>query len=855
MNRSTIPALLLAALALPSAAKEISPQEALRRASADSPALMARGNAKGTPRLVHTALTEKGAPAVYVFNSSNDKGFLLLSADDAALPVLGYSDESVFSSANLPPQLQWWLGEYARQIEYARQNGLPALKSRRSPVRSDAREAIAPQIKTKWDQIEPYNDQCPLMGTERTWTGCVATAMAQVMNYWQYPEKGEGSITYSIESLEKKVTMNFSQKKFDWENMLDVYLEEHYDKTQSDAVAYLMKACGYATKMQYSMDASGALALNIGKAFTKYFKYDPNLLYTLRQYYSSSEWEQMIYDNLKNVGPLLYGGGSSLGGGHSFVCDGYDGQGLFHFNWGWSGMSDGYFSLDALNPDALGTGGGSGGGYNFTQDAVFGIRPPTGAPAEERPEFITQEGELSGSIKGSILSFALKNVAEPMWVNYNGNTVYVKFGAMLYPQGDTKGEPVYHDIHSHRFELLPGYGTNTDVLKPTLDLSGLNLGNGTYKVVVGTVEVPKGTTSGATDGEGFVAVVPNYGSPNYITLNVADGKYTVVNHLLPALKVKGEIIGGLYFGCLNKFRVTVENPSDIERVSGFAPVFMDEEGPLLLGESIFMTIPPNSTVTQEWDTDLVQFVQYIDPYLGKDFIFTFFNEDTFDFYLDSFSQTVTLNATPAAPVIGITKALAIENSGKEGDYTIISNPLNIHLTGQLRLLKGSFRYPVVACLCEPATDNQVLILTTASQNMYLSTENEESRTGDIDLTLNYPLYSTEQTYIMVLAYNGTGGLTPIANLYNLKFADISGVAEIESNAGFRFSFDRNTSEVTVTGASSLSSIEAFDAEGRKLNCEAAFNGDTATMTLTAAGINIICLKDASGKVETFKIIK
>ncbi len=855
MNRSRLSALLVVALSLPSYAREITPEEALQRAGADNPAFMAKGFAKNSPRLVHTASTEKGSPAVYVFNSTNNKGFLLLSADDAAVPVLGYSDNGSFSASNIPPQLKWWMEEYANQIEYAREKGLTVYKSRRSLVRGEEREPIAPQIKTKWDQIEPYNAQCPLDGTDRTWTGCVATAMAQVMNYWQYPEKGEGSITYSIESIEKKVSMNFSQKKFDWENMLDIYLEGHYDETQANAVAYLMKACGYATKMQYSMDASGALAMNIGKALTKYFKYDPNLLYTLRQYYSSTEWEQMIYENLKNVGPILYGGGSTLGGGHSFICDGYDGNGMFHFNWGWSGMSDGYFSLDALNPDALGTGGGSGGGYNFTQDAVFGIQPPTGQPVEERPEFLTQEGELSGSVKNSELSFSLKNVAEPMWVNYNPNTLYLKFGVMFYPQGDTPGEAVYHDIHSHRFELQPGYGTNTEVLKPSVDLKALNLSDGTYKVVVGTVEVPKGTTSEATDGKGFVEIKPAYGSPNYVTLNVSNGKYTVVNHLLPALKIKGEIIGGLYYGCLNKVKVTVENTSEIERISGFAPVFLDEEGPLLLGTSILMTIPPKSTVTQEWDADLTQFVQYIDSYIDKELTFTFFNEDTFDFYLSAFTAKVKLNGPPSTPKVYISKPFTIENAEKEGRYTIIPNPMNIRLTSQLTLTSGTFRYPVVACLCEPASDNQVMILTTASQNMFLSTENDESSVGDVDLTMSYPIFSPDQTYIMVLAYNGTNGLTSLTNIYNVKFGDISGVAEVESDNGFRFTYDRNTSTVTVTNASSIAVIEAFDSAGRRINSEADFNGDTVSMTLPSTGISIVYVKGIDGRVETFKIVK
>ncbi|MDE6338745.1 MAG: C10 family peptidase, partial [Muribaculaceae bacterium] len=575
MKRSFITPMLLLSLAVPGMSKEINPEEALQRAGSASSFIATKGIEKASPRLVHTALSEKGSPAVYVFNNADDRGFLILSADDAAIPVLGYSESGSFTADNIPPQLEWWLSEYGRQIEFAREKNLPPCKpAKRSISRSGARVAIGPLMKTKWDQVQPYNGQCPLEGTDRTWTGCVATAMAQVMKYWNYPEKGTGSITYSIESLEKKVTMNFGLKNFDWGKMSDTYIEGQYTQEEADAVAYLMKACGYSVKMQYSMDASGALAMNIGHALTKYFNYDPNVLYTLRQYYSSEQWEEMIYDNLLNVGPIMYGGGSTLGGGHSFVCDGYDGEGMFHFNWGWSGMSDGYFALDALNPDSLGIGGGTGGGYNFSQDAVFGIQPPTGKPVEQRAAFITQEGDLSGRVSANALYFSLVNSGEGMWVNYNPVNLKVKFGAMFYPQGDSDAKPVYYDISDKRLSLEPGYGTSPQVLGANINLKTLGLADGIYKVVCGSVEVQPGTTSLPTDGTGFVEIRPTYGLPNYFTLKVENGKYSVTNDLPAPLKIKGEIVGDLYYGALTTVRVTVENPSDFERSSGFAPVFM-----------------------------------------------------------------------------------------------------------------------------------------------------------------------------------------------------------------------------------------------------------------------------------------
>lgn len=271
--------------------------------------------------------------------------------------------------------------------------------------------------------------------------------------------------------------------------MIDTYLPGQYTEAQADAVAYLMKAAGYSVKMDYAQDSSGALAMNIANGLRKYFNYDSNIFYTLREYYSATQWAQMIYDNLKNVGPLLYGGGSMLGGGHSFVCDGYDGNGYFHFNWGWSGMSDGYFSLDALNPSSLGSGGGGGGGYNFTQDAVFGIQPPTGKPTEDRPLAVTQMGSLFGQISGSTLAFGLFVQEGAAWVNYNPTDMKVQFGAIIEPLGETQGEKKFTLISDKRYNIVPGYGADPNTMKPQVNLNDLNLADGKYKFTIATIAI------------------------------------------------------------------------------------------------------------------------------------------------------------------------------------------------------------------------------------------------------------------------------------------------------------------------------------------------------------------------------
>ena len=184
----------------------ITPEQALKRAG-KSGVTATRGVSQSSVKLVYTARTQTDTPAVYVFDNADAKGFMLLSADDMAIPVLGYTDEGTFDTNNIPPQLQYWLSEYARQIEYASQHGV----KEQDPLRTRALGgAIAPMLRTKWNQDTPYNNLCPPDGTKLSMTGCVATAMAQVMNYWRYPASGTGSISYEAKKIGTTLSMDFS---------------------------------------------------------------------------------------------------------------------------------------------------------------------------------------------------------------------------------------------------------------------------------------------------------------------------------------------------------------------------------------------------------------------------------------------------------------------------------------------------------------------------------------------------------------------------------------------------------------------------------------------------------------------
>lgn len=846
---------------LGASAATLSPQEALNRVLKTTPRAM-KSLVENKPTLIHTRLSPDDKAAFYVFGNPVMEGYMIVSADDCARPLLGYSDSGKFDTTNMSPELEWWLNEYVAQIDYA-----STLTSDRknpftmpSPANEEKREAIAPMIKTKWDQIDPYNAQCPLSGTARTYTGCVATAMAQVMNYWQYPEKGTGSITYTISSLEKKVTMNFANKAFDWDNMKISYLPGSYTQEEADAVAYLMKACGYSVKMDYSTDASGALAMNIPNAFTKYFNYDPNIFYTLRAYHSADEWDQMMYENLRDVGPVLVGGGSALGGGHSFICDGYDGQGYYHFNWGWSGMSDGYFALDALNPDALGAGGGTGGGYNFSQDAVFKLQPPTGAPAEPQPLFLTQSGGLEGSIEETKLTFALNGEADPMWVNYTPSTLKVKFGVQIADCSDSSKEIIYHDISSQRFQILPGYGTSPQYMDAGIDLLELGLEDGTYNVTIGSCPVKDSDPTEATDGTGFQPVKPYYGYTNSFILNVEGGAYSITNSYKPQLKVSAEITSPLYYGCLMTLKATATNDSDIELSSGLAPAFANSSGILFLGESVSVSVPPHSSVTREWTTNLEQFQQIYSFDEPKTLAFTLFDEESFTFYDDQFMKNVQMKPNPGTPKITVSTPVALPGTVRETFHQggtryaryIVSDPMDIQVTAGVTLKEGYFHYPLLACLCVPYDGEQVAIELTSAQAVLLS---EPGQSADFNTTIGYPVYDPKITYYMILAYSGPSGAIPIANPVLFRIDETAGVEEIGTLDGLFICYDRLSGLVSAVSDSEIVSLDAFDLNGSAIAAHKTLNGTTATLTVSSEGVILVTATDAEGNTKTAKIMR
>lgn len=775
--------------------KTLSPEEALQRLDANPVASAATrgGVSMQNAELVHTTLTTDGEPAAYVFNA--DRGYMVLSADDIAYPVLGYSPDGYTDPDNMPDALKWWLEEYSRQIAYAKSKGISASMQTRS-TRAD-RQAIEPMIKTHWDQGEPYNRFCPIVGGMRGYTGCVATAMAQIAYYWKYPAIGQGKISYNDdEGCGKRLTWDFSQYPFEWDKMIPEYIEGRYTDEQADAVSVLMRSIGASVKMSYAEDSSGALSLYTRQGWVKYLGYDPNIEYVLRSTVSPSQWDQMIYDNLLNVGPVLYGGGSMLGGGHSFIVDGYDGHGYYHFNWGWSQMSDGYFSLDALNPSSLGTGGGAGGGYNFTQDGVFGIQPPTGKPAVEKPVSIFQMGTLSGEIDGSVLSLTLIDEGSPMWVNYNPSTVKVQFGCIISNEKNPGFENINRVISDQIFSLQPGYGANANMLEPSVDFSEYDLPDGDYRVTMATLE--------EKEGANWVAMDHNHGYANYVVVNKTGDTYTVTNNPTPGYTINSiEFVGNLYYGCSTRVKFSITNETDTEISRGLAPILFTTDGQIaFLGESKFLTLQPGQTIEDTFISDMYLMNSNIQGIAeDTEFLLTVFEESSYDIMSSAYLEKVVMHPNPGQPKVRITPSLTIKDAkfkteqaenGMFDVYYEVEDPTDIHATCGVRLTDGIVAYPVYICLLDLQEDGQNYgIVDYQGGHMFLSKPNEHQ---SIDAHFNFKTAIPGKTYYMQVAYGLNSGLYPLDNnIIKLRVSESAGVDGILADAG---TMSYNGSEIT-----------------------------------------------------------
>ena len=388
MKRLPIVLALMLAMSLPMTAERVTPEIARKVAST-----FLNNNGAKSAQLTDLS-KEAGFPNLYIFTT--ESSFVVMAADDCAQPILGYSFENTFVADDMPDNMRWWLQQYSDEIQWGIENGIRSDKSTADEwkklqegkgSKDTPAVIVGPLIATRWGQDAPYNNLCPYNESagKRAVTGCVATAMAQVMKYWNYPEQGVGSNTYTPEDHPEygEQSANFGETTYDWANMTNTYGSSS-TQAQKDAVATLMYHCGVSVNMDYDYsqantnhNGSGAPTAMVPESLKTYFKYSPSATYKYKDDFTNDQWIALLQHELDECRPVLYAGSyvtSTGGGGHAFVCDGYRSDGKFHFNWGWNGSRDSYFAIGALNPGGGNTGSGQG-TYNLNNGAAFWVEP------------------------------------------------------------------------------------------------------------------------------------------------------------------------------------------------------------------------------------------------------------------------------------------------------------------------------------------------------------------------------------------------------------------------------------------------------------------------------------------------
>ena len=353
------------------------------------------------------SVTQSVTDCYYVF-ALQPKGFVIVAADNRVEPILGYSYDNDFVVANMPDHVRGWLGGYEQQIKaVVDQDMAPAAETSAKWSRLQSGqsmsaltgETVGPLLTTTWDQGQYYNALCPIDfdGPDgHAYTGCVATALAQIINYHQYPQQGRGTHIYSCNY--GSMSANYGSTNYNYTLMPNA-LTATSTPTEVDAVASLIRDCGVAVNMSYSPSESEALDMDARAALMNFFKYSPNMSFAEKSYFSDEEWETMLRNDLDAGNPVYYSGHGT--GGHAFVCDGYNANGYFSFNFGWGGFCDGWYLTSNVNP--------GGHVFNDFQAAIFSIAPDS----------------TGNVILGQTAGFSTFTVDEPLeFYNIMGHNAY-----------------------------------------------------------------------------------------------------------------------------------------------------------------------------------------------------------------------------------------------------------------------------------------------------------------------------------------------------------------------------------------------------------------------------------------------
>ena len=417
------------------------------------------------------------------------KGVVFISKDDDIEPVLGISDED-FDVNNMPCGMKWWLNTANKSLERMKAKGITYSAN---PMAASGRPTYF--IKTYWNQDKPFNNLCPQINGSAAPTGCIATAMAQIMKYYQYPATSKGTGIYSVTTYkdknDKEGTTKWYKRElghtYQWTAMLSSYGILSDD--ENDAVATLMADAGAASRMNYQTNSSGTIEWYAAKGFAENFRYDSLAISCLqRDFYTDAEWMEMVRKEMEAKQPVLYCGSDEIEGGHAFLLDGIQSDGKVHVNWGWGKSGDGWFDIDVLRPNITGF---TGEGFNIGQSMVLGFKKQETPSADEEniSQWVTDG--YSFYISNNELHVKLTNA-----YNYSHRVFEGRLDIVLQGMGDNNSklytDPIFEtDTETPYVDMLSGFNYG-DKDHPEVDYNLSqepelkNISPGTYKLFVGS---------------------------------------------------------------------------------------------------------------------------------------------------------------------------------------------------------------------------------------------------------------------------------------------------------------------------------------------------------------------------------
>ena len=539
----------------------------------------------------------------YVFPNANSKGFTIVSGDDRLPEIVGYSSQGSYDENNLPEGFVSFMKAYQNLYNKVNLGDAEALKNlaeikawrNKKNASAASTSAVAPLLgNIEWDQTSPYNNMCPRYDSVHVAaTGCVATAMAQVMAYYKYPKQLKADIPGYVNrwnGIPMEIpTVTQEEGIYDWDNMLPKYNKEaNATQQQKDAVAKLMYHCGAAVRMSYGPESGAAVS---SSKLAKYFGYDADLMMDLsRSSFTLDKWMQIIDTELAAGRPVLYGGQSSENG-HQFICDGKDENGLYHINWGWSGNQNAYFDLSILNPEKGGTGSGSAAdGFNRYCTMTIGIAPDNGvvdAPLAQIPSIsVLYDADYVVITKGTRKSKSDKFefTQQVTFVNQ----VKQAFKGFL-GLGILQKDGSYKLVSDKKYVSFDG--KREDGMMSSLD----------PKLTVSEAfEVGKTPVYAICSTDGKTWEKADYMNGNApLVVKATDYELSLASALNAQLKLESE---QLKTGAKSTFQVTLSNDCDFE-YQGIVNVFSDmiAEKPSALVTDIFVSVPAHGTITRSFE--------------------------------------------------------------------------------------------------------------------------------------------------------------------------------------------------------------------------------------------------------------